>query len=224
MSLSPGTRLDRYQITALRALIVILLCPGILAAQDAQRSSPTISNGTRAGDILRFLGGAGLGLAGHEAGHLLFDFALNADPSLTKVKLGGLPFFAITHRNDLSRRREYTVWSAGFWLQHATSEWILTRRPNIRAEHAPVAKGVLAFHVLLSAGYGTVALARAGPMPIERDTYWMADSLQVDERWVGTIILAPAALDAYRYFRPDSRWAKWASRTAKLSLVLLVIR
>ena len=48
--------------------------------------------------------------------------------------------------------------------------------------------------MLLSAGYGTVALARAGPMPIERDTYWMADSLQVDERWVGTIILAPAAL------------------------------
>ena len=59
---------------------------------------------------------------------------------------------------------------------------------NIRAEHAPVAKGVLAFHVLLSAGYGTVAL------------------------------------DAYRYFRPDSRWAKWASRTAKLALLLLVIR
>ena len=61
-------------------------------------------------------------------------------------------------------------------------------------------------------------------MPIERDTYWMADSLQVDERWVGAIILAPAVFDAYRYFRPDSRWAKWASRTAKLSLVLLVIR
>ena len=78
--------------------------------------------------------------------------------------------------------------------------------------------------MLLSAGYGTVALARAGPLPTERDTYWMADSLQVDERWVGTIILAPAALDAYRYFRPDSRWAKWASRTAKLALLLLVIR
>ena len=124
----------------------------------------------------------------------------------------------------MSRRREYTAWSAGFWLQHATSEWILTRGPNIRAEHAPVAKGFLAFHVLLSAGYGTVALARAGPLPTERDTYWMADSLQVDERWVGTIILAPAALDAYRYFRPDSRWAKWASRTAKLALLLLVIR
>lgn len=222
MSLPPGTRLDRYQITALRALIVILLCPGILAAQDAQPSSTTESNGTRAGEILRFLGGAGLGLAGHETGHLLFDFVFNADPSITKVQLGGIPFFAITHRNDLSRRREYTISSAGFWMQHAASEWILTRRPNVRAEHAPVAKGVLAFHVLLSAGYGTVALARAGP--IERDTYSMAGSLQVDERWVGTMILAPAALDAYRYFRPDSRWAKWASRTAKLGLLLLVIR
>ena len=222
MSLSPGTGLDRYQITALRALIVILLCPGTLAAQDTPPSSPTGSNGTRAGEILRFLGGAGLGLAGHEAGHLLFDFAFNADPSITKVQFGGIPFFAITHRNALSRRPEYTVSSAGFWLQHAASEWILTRRPNIRAEHAPVAKGVLAFHVLLSVGYGAVALARAGP--IERDTYGMADSLQVDERWVGTMILASAALDAYRYFRPDSRWATWASRTAKLALLLLVIR
>ena len=198
--------------------------PGILAAQDAQRSSPTVSNGTRAGDILRFLGGAGLGLAGHEAGHLLFDYVFNADPSLTKVQLGGLPFFTIAHRRDLSRRREYTISSAGFWVQYAASEWILTRRPNIRAEHAPGQKGFLAFHVLLSAGYGIVALARAGPMPIERDTYWMAESLQVDERWVGMMILTPAALDAYRYFRPDSRWAKWASRTAKLSLLLLVIR
>ena len=52
----------------------------------------------------------------------------------------------------------------------------------------------------------------------------MANALQVDERWVGTMILAPAAPDAYRYFRPDSRWAKWASRTAKLALLLLVIK
>ncbi len=222
MSLSASTRLGPYQITALRALIVILLCPGILAAQDTQPSSPTVSNGTRAGEILRFLGGAGLGLAGHEAGHLLFDFVFNADPSFTKVQLGGLPFFTIAHRRDLSRRREYTISSAGLWVQYAASEWILTRRPNIRAEHAPVRKGFLAFHVLLSAGYGTVALARAGP--IERDTYGMADSLQVDERWVGTMILAPAALDAYRYFRPDSRWAKWTSRTAKVALLLLVVR
>ena len=95
---------------------------------------------------------------------MLFDVAFKVDPSIRKVQFEGIPFFAITHRNALSRRREYAVAAAGFWLQNVASEWILTRRPNIRAEHAPVEKGVLAFHVLLSAGYGTVALARAGPI------------------------------------------------------------
>jgi hypothetical protein len=46
----------------------------------------------------------------------------------------------------------------------------------------------------------------------------------VDERWIGALVLAPAALDAYRYYRPGSRWAVWTSRAVKLGLVLLVMR
>jgi hypothetical protein len=41
---------------------------------------------------------------------------------------------------------------------------------------------------------------------------------------VGALVLAPAALDAYRYFAPDARWAAWASRAVKVGMVLMVIR
>ena len=46
----------------------------------------------------------------------------------------------------------------------------------------------------------------------------------VDERAIGVIVIAPALLDAYRYFRPDSRWAKWASRVVKAGGVVLVVK
>jgi hypothetical protein len=146
----------------------------------------------------------------------------DADPGLKKVSFAGVPFFAITHRNDLSPRREFAVSSAGFWMQHATNEWLLTSRRNLRDERAPVAKGLFTFNVLLSAGYSAAALGRFGPA--ERDTRAMARTLRIDERWIGVLVLAPAALDAVRYFEPDAGWARWSSRVAKVGFVLLVIR
>ena len=158
----------------------------------------------------------------HEGGHLLFDAAFDASPRITGVRFGLVPFFAITHRGDLSPRREFTISSAGFWMQDLSSEWLLTRRPSLREARAPLAKGVLAFNVLNSAGYAFVALARAGPF--ERDTRGMAGSVGVDERAIGALVLAPAVLDAIRYFKPQTRWAKWASRAAKAGSVLLVTK
>ena len=38
-------------------------------------------------------------------------------------------------------------------MQRAESEWLLTRRPRLRHERAPFAKGVLAFDVLASVAY-----------------------------------------------------------------------
>jgi hypothetical protein len=176
----------------------------------------------RALDSVKFLAGAGLALVMHEGGHLLFDAAFDASPRITGVRFGPIPFFAITHRGDLSPRREFTISSAGFWIQDLSSEWLLTRRSALRTAHAPLAKGVLAFNVLNSAGYACVAFARAGPF--ERDTRGMADAAGVDERAIGALVLAPAVLDAIRYFKPEARWAKWASRAAKAGSVLLVIR
>jgi hypothetical protein len=171
---------------------------------------------------VKFIAGGALGLAIHESGHLVFDVIFDANPNVQKVRFGPFPFFAITHRSDVSPRREFTISSAGFWMQDLGSEWLLTKQPALRAAHAPFAKGLLAFNVLNSAGYAFVAFARAGPF--ERDTRGMADSIGVDERAIGALILAPAVLDAIRYFNPDSRWAKWASRAVKVGSVLLVVR
>ena len=168
-----------------------------------------------------FLAGGVLGLGLHEDGHLIFDTAFDASARLEGIHFGPFPFFAITHPGDLSPRREFTISSAGFWMQDLSSEWILTRRPSLRDEHAPLAKGVLAFNVLNSAGYAFVAFARAGPF--ERDTRGMADSVGMDERAIGAMVLAPALFDAIRYFKPEARWAKWASRAAKVGSVLLLV-
>ncbi len=173
-------------------------------------------------DSVKFLAGAGVGFAMHEGGHLVFDAVFDASPRIEGVSFGPFPFFAITHRSNLSPRREFAISSAGFWMQELSNEWILTKRPNIREAKAPAAKGVLAFNVLNSVGYAFVAVARAGPY--ERDTRGMADSIGMDERAIGAVVLAPAVLDAIRYFKPEARWAKWAARAAKVGSVLLIVK
>jgi hypothetical protein len=60
--------------------------------------------------------------------------------------------------------------------------------------------------------------------PLERDTRGMAATLGVDEAWIGALILTPAVLDAWHYYHPESRWARWASRATKIGMVLLVIK
>jgi hypothetical protein len=193
---------------------VIVAAPQARAGQGAPDST--------AARVGKFFGGAAVAFGAHELGHLVFDVAFDAKPGVKKVSFSGIPFFAITHEAGLSPRREYTIASAGFWVQHATSEWILTRRPGLRGTRAPFLKGVLAFDVLTSVAYSGAAFAKGGPP--ERDTRAMAAALGLDERWVGALILAPALLDTVRYFRPDARWAAWTSRGMKAGLMLLVLK
>lgn len=205
----------------------LLLCPLLIAllgapanASGEQQDSPQAVNRTAA--VGEFLAGAGVGLVAHEAGHLLFDAIFDADPGVKKVDFYGIPFFAITHRSDLPRRQEFVISSAGFWVQHGTNEWLLTRRPRLRQQHAPFAKGVFAFNVGASTAYSVAAFARIGPP--ERDTRGMAVGSHLAEPWMGALILAPAVLDTWRYLDPDARWPVWASRAAKIGAVLLVLR
>ncbi len=93
-----------------------------------------------------------------------------------KVNAGPIPFFAITH-HPVSPAREFAISSAGFWVQHATDELILTRRPALRHDHAPFIKGIVAFNVLTSVGYSIAAFAQRGPD--ERDTRGMASSARI---------------------------------------------
>ena len=207
-----------------RTLVMLIVQVAGLAAvapAQAQQNEPT-SDRHRAATVGLFLAGGALGLGAHEGGHLFFDVIFDADPGLRAVDFHGIPFFAITHRSDLSPAREFTIASAGFWVQHAGSEWLLTRRPRLRYEDAPLAKGVLAFNVLASGAYAGAAFFRTGPL--ERDTKGMADTTSIDERAIGLVILAPAVLDTWRYFRPQSRAAVWLSRAAKIGGVLLVVR
>ena len=202
--------------------VVVLL---VAVPATAQPDAPTAAAQPEDSRLLagvNFLAGGALGLVMHEGGHLIFDGIFEADPYLEPVHFGPFPFFAISHRPDLPPRREFTISSAGFWVQEATNEWLLTRRPRLREERAWLSKGVFTFNVLNSIGYALVAFARAGP--VERDTRGMATSVGLDERLIGLVVLAPALLDGYRYFRPDSRWAAWTSRTAKAGSVLLVIK
>jgi hypothetical protein len=172
-------------------------------------------------DIPLFLAGAAVGLAAHESGHLIVDAIVGADVDLKRVSAGPIPFFAITHQ-PVTPAREFAISSAGFWVQHATNELILTRRPHLRSESAPFIKGLVAFNVLTSIGYAVAAFTQAGPG--ERDTRGMAASARIDEPLIGAIVLAPAQIYGARYYRPETTWLKWASRATKVGGALLIIR
>jgi hypothetical protein len=201
-----GYRRRRFTI----ALLTLLLLA--LSRNDARAQA----------EPLAFLGGAAIALGAHEGGHVLFAVLFDGDPGIGRVDFHGIPFFAVTHRSGLSPAREFTISSAGFWVQHAGNEWLLTRRPRVRHERAPLLKGLFAFNILASLAYSGAAFARTGPR--ERDTLGMSLAIRADERWVGALILAPAALDTWRYFAPDAKVPVWISRAVKIGAVALVLK
>jgi len=207
-----------------RVRVGVLLIFAMLVAISAAAQSPsppqeTPSAAERVGKVL--LGGAA-GLVLHESGHLVANWAFEEKVVVKKVNYKGIPFFALSHAHDLSPRREFVVSSAGFWSQYLYSEQLLTHHPRLKDEGSPFRKGLLTFHVVTSLIYSGAAFGKTGP--IERDTRGMADSLKIDERWIGLLVLAPALLDTYRVFHPDTRWAAWTSRGFKLGAVALVLK
>jgi hypothetical protein len=211
----------------LRCALPLVLLGLSTLAHTAHAQSPSSGNDERSEtnrtvSTLSFLGGATAGLLAHEGGHLFFDVVFDADPGVRRVEFAGIPFFALTHREGLSPRREYTIDAAGFWVQNALSEWVLTRRPGLHRERAPFAKGLLAWSLSSSAAYAAASFGTFGPP--QRDTRGMAESLGIREPWVGAMLLVPAVCDLWRYFDPDNRWPRWISRVGKLSLVLVVVR
>jgi len=207
--------------TRLLFAVVLWVVTASLAAGQTAPAEPTASERSKAAQWLQFVGGAAVGFGAHESGHVLFDVVFDASPGVKRIDYAGIPFFAITHDANVSDREEFAISSAGFWVQHATSEWMLTSRPHLKDERAPFLKGWLAWNVVASGVYSVAAFGRFGPP--ERDTRGMATSLGVPEPWIGALIAAPAALDTWRYLHPESRWARWTSRAVKVGGVLLVI-
>ena len=206
------------------AAIVIFLLIAFASPSSAQTDAPAQpDNSPSTGkQVVLFLTGAATGFAAHEAGHVIADLAYGEKPGLKKVDFHGIPFFAITHRGGRAANEEFVISSAGFWMQQAGNEWLLSKRPQLKSEQAPFAKGYFAFNVLASVVYAGAAFAKTGP--VERDTRGMAASSRLDERWIGAIVLAPALLDAWRYYHPGSKWATWSSRGVKVGMVVMVAR
>ena len=195
---------DAHVSRAVWILVGVLTLPGSARAQEAA--------------VAQFLLGGAAGFVLHEAGHITCDLIFDASPGVRGVSFGPIPFFAITHRS-VPPAREFVISSAGFWVQEGADEVILSR---LEGRHGYVVKGLLAFNTLASFAYAGAAFARAGPD--ERDTRGMAASAAIAEPWIGGVVLAPAVLDAARYFRPESRWLRWGSRAAKIGGVLLVLK
>ena len=70
-----------------------------------------------------------------------------------------------------------------------------------------------------------VALAGNGSFVVtyERDTRGIATATGTDERVIGALVLAPAAFDTWRYFRPESRAARWGSRLSKVAFLGVIL-
>jgi hypothetical protein len=204
-----------------RLLAVILGLLLLPTHATAQSDDPTPAPTSRTVDTAKFLSGAALAFLIHEGGHLVFDEAFDAHPQLQWVHFGPIPFFAIAPTRPLSARQLFTVASAGFWTQELTSDLLQPQHRDLRHEHAPFEKGMLAFDILTSIGYAATAFAGSGPL--QRDTRGMAVSLDAPEPAMGALILTPAVLEAYRYFHPESRWVRWATRIAAAGSVVLVV-
>jgi hypothetical protein len=203
---------------AIGACLTVLV-PATAAAQTVAR--PSTASALKRTSL--FLSGAAAGLGIHESGHVLFGATLGAHPRVARIDYGPIPFFVIDH-DEVSRRREFVISSAGFWMQHAGSEWLLSKRPHLKDQRAPFVKGVLTFNIATSVLYSVSAFGRFGPP--ERDPRSIAASLGrrgVPEPVVGAMILTPALLDWYRFEHADATAARWASRGVKLAAVLLTL-
>jgi hypothetical protein len=209
-----------------------------LVAVDA----PCLAGGARHPEPPSLAAQAGLYVAGglaafaaHESGHLAANFVLHNRPRIVPVwGFGFVPFFAISpelacdqetcrradgHIFRAGRRGKFAIVTAGFEVQHVTSEIILTLDQHLRRHRSPFLKGWLTFNIGLS-----VAYALASVLNIEDshgDAGGAAALSHMPRALMAAWLVAPAALDAYRYLQNDSPWAPWLSRGLKVGFVSL---
>jgi hypothetical protein len=182
--------------------------------------------------FLLFAGGALSGLALHEMGHVTANLAYGNVPGLKGIVYAHvIPWFVIDSRLTLTDgvyykrdgsvfvgggRAYYVINTAGFMVQNLGSEIILSMRPRIFHEHAPLLKGLLWMNMLLSIGYGGASLL--GVEDVHGDIYGGARHSGYPHQLIAGVVLSNGALDMLRYFLPDSPWLAWLSRASKLAL------
>lgn len=182
------------------------------------------------------IGSAGVlaGFVAHELGHVLVNLAYGNVPTFEGLRYGGfIPFFRISPEVSCDesgcfhldsgepfkggRTGVYLITSAGFNVQHLGSELILSLDPKTRYHRSPFQKGMLFFNFSLSVGYVLSTWFQVKP-PIG-DIHGMARAAQLDANLVALLVLIPTGLDIYRFFVPDSKWAPWVSRAAKVTFI-----
>lgn len=185
-----------------------------------------------------FAAGAAGAFVAHELGHVAANLFAGNVPRLVGLRgTAGVPFFAISPdvlckngrcvgaAGQLLRggpRTPYLIAIAGFNVQHLGNEVILSQTPALRARPDAFSRGWLAFNLALSVGYAAVSLAHVEDP--HGDAGGLAFHARVPRGVAAAALLVPAALDAWRFVRPQDRWAPWASRAGKLGVFGLAWR
>jgi len=182
-------------------------------------------------------GGALVAFTLHEGCHLATNLALGNRPALRPVHfLGTIPFFAVgpditcdggrCTKMDGSRfapgpRGYGAIVSSGTLCQQLTDEAILTAHPRLKDEEAPFLKGMLLFGTSVAAAYAVANLT--GLEPPEGDLHSFEQATRAPRGLVAGAVLATAALEVARYYRPDAAWIPWVSRGAKAATIGITV-
>jgi len=182
--------------------------------------------------------GAATAFFAHEGTHIFANLVQGNVPKIQPIwGLGFAPFFAIEprihcdpHGHCVKHNGEAfhggvggaaAITSGGLNMQHLTDEILLTRRPYLRTRQvAPFRKGMFAFNILLSVGYAITSITGIENQQgdVTSSTRYMGYPKQIYAAEIAVI----AALDTYRYFVPNSRWAPWVSRASKVGFFGMV--
>ena len=185
-----------------------------------------------------FTAGAAGAFVAHELGHVAANLLAGNVPRLVGLRgTAGVPFFAISPdvtckdarcvgaSGQVLRggpRTPYLIAAAGFNVQHLGNEFILSQTPALRARPGAFGRGWLAFNLALSVGYAAASLAHVEDP--HGDAGGLAFYARVPRGVVAATLLVPAALDAWRFVRPQDRWAPWVGRAGKLGIFGLAWR
>ena len=154
---------------------------------------------------------------------MIANLAFGEKPGLGKVDFHGIPVLRdhASQRAAVARGIHDLV---GRLLGAACHERMAADAPPARSEPSRRRSRRACLRSTCSRRLPTRARRSRKPVPRSATHAGMAASSRIDERWIGALVLAPALLDGWRYYHPDTKWATWASRGVKIGMVVMVVR
>jgi len=143
---------------------------------------------------------------------ILYDFhPVQTSNGMAFVDNNGAP---VSH----GRRDHSFIVYSGIMYQNATNEYLLTKHPDLINKDEPFLKGLFFMNVFLPSFY-TVW----GYQNENSDLKLLRESLDYEKWKVNAMVLAPSALDVYRYYHPEKKKLRAYSRIAKLIPVIICL-